>query len=135
MRTEMTSNMDQGPARQEQGTDLARGAAVYRPLADIIQTGDNVVVRMEMPGVGPDDVEISLERRVLTIRGRGRTTRPEGYRLVHAEYGEGDYERAFTLSQDIDEAKVAAEMKDGVLTLILPRAEAAKPKRIEVRRA
>jgi HSP20 family protein len=135
MTNEMTRSMEQAAARAEQGAESARGAPVYRPLVDIIESGESVVVRMEMPGVGPDDVEISLERRVLTVRGRGRMTRPEGYRLVHAEYGEGDYERAFTLSQDIDEAKIAAEMKDGVLTLVLPRAEAATPKRIKVRSA
>ena len=61
--------------------------------------------------------------------------RPEGYRIVYAEYGEGDYERAFTLSQDIDEAKISAEIKNGVLSLRLPRAEATKPRRIEVKPA
>jgi HSP20 family molecular chaperone IbpA len=70
---------------------------------------------------------------VLTVRGRGRLTSPEGYRLVHAEYGEGDYERVFTLSQEIDEAAVQAEFAHGVLTLTLPRAEASKPRRIEVK--
>ena len=62
-----------------------------------------------MPGVGPEDVDL-LERQVLTVRGRGRVTRPDGYRLVYAEYGEGDYERGFTLSQDIDEARIEAGM-------------------------
>jgi HSP20 family molecular chaperone IbpA len=135
MANEMASSMEQGPAPQEQHGESARGATVYRALADIVETGYGVVVHMEMPGVGPDDVEISLERRVLTVRGRGRVTRPEGYRLAYAEYGEGDYERAFTLGQDVDEAKIAAEMKNGVLTLVLPRAETAKPKRIQVRSA
>ena len=135
MTNEMTSSMEQAPARQEQRAESARGATVYRPLADILETGDGVVVLLEMPGVSRDDVEVSLERRVLTVRGRGRMTRPEGYRLAYAEYSEGDYERAFTLSQDVDEAKITAEMKDGVLMLVLPRAEVATPKRIEVRSA
>jgi HSP20 family molecular chaperone IbpA len=135
MATEMTSSMDQAPARQEQSAQSERGATVYRPLADIVETKEGVAVRMEMPGVGADDIEISLERRVLTVRGRGRVTRPKGYRLIYAEYGEGDYERTFVLSQDIDEERIAAEMKDGVLNLVLPRSEAAKPKRIQVRSA
>jgi HSP20 family protein len=92
-----------------------------------------VVLALEMPGVGRDDVEIDLERRVLTIRGRARVTSPEGFRRVYAEYGEGDYERVFTLSEAIDESAIRAEMSNGVLTLTLPRAEAAKPKRIEVK--
>ena len=138
MSTEMTSTtgtMDQAPARQSQGGETARGATLYRPVADILEGPEGVVVQIEMAGVPSEEVEISLERRVLTVRGRARVTQPEGYRLVYAEYGEGDYERAFTLSQDIDESKIGAEMKHGVLTLRLPRAEAAKPRRIEVKAA
>ncbi len=85
-----------------------------------------------MPGVGPDDVELELERRVLTIRGRGRVTNPGGNRRVCAEYDEGDYERVFTVSDDLDAAKVKASMKNGLLTLELPRAKEVKPKQIKV---
>ena len=118
--------------RSAQQSETARGAPVFRPLADIREGKDGVTVQVEMPGVGPEDVEIELERRVLTIRGRGRLTTPEGYRRVYAEYDEGDYERAFTVSEDLDAAKVKASMKNGVLTLELPRAQAAKPKQIKV---
>ncbi|HUF55284.1 MAG TPA: Hsp20/alpha crystallin family protein [Thermohalobaculum sp.] len=120
-----------GQSAAEQG-ETARGAAVFRPLADIREHKDGVTVTVEMPGVGPDDVEIELERRVLTIRGRGRRTAPEGYRRVYAEYEEGDYERTFTVSEDLDAAKVKASMKSGVLTLELPRAKEAKPRQIKV---
>jgi HSP20 family molecular chaperone IbpA len=130
-----TQTIDQAPQQQEGGAQTARGATVYRPVADIVERQDGVVVQIEMPGVPSDDVEISVERRVLTVRGRGRVTAPEGYRLVYAEYGEGDYERSFSLSGDIDEGNIAAEMKNGVLTLTLPRAEAAKPRKIEVKAA
>ncbi len=137
MSNQMTSSetMDQAPQLQQQGAETTRGATLYRPMADIFEGENGVVVQIEMPGVRSDDVEISVERRVLTVRGRGKLTAPEGFRLVHAEYGEGDYERAFTLSQDIDEGRIAAEMKNGVLTLTLPRAEAAKPRKIEVKAA
>lgn len=135
MSNEMTKTMEQAPAQQEQGPETARGATLYRPVADIVERQDGVVVEIEMPGVASGDVEISVERRVLTVRGRGRVTAPEGFRCVYAEYGEGDYERSFTLSQDIDEGKIAAEMRNGVLTLTLPRAEAAKPRKIQVKAA
>jgi HSP20 family molecular chaperone IbpA len=79
--------------------ESTRDVPVYRSPTDIHDTGKAVVLTLEMPGVGRDDVDIDLERRVLSIRGRGRVTSPEGYRLVHAEYGEGDYERVFTLSE------------------------------------
>jgi HSP20 family molecular chaperone IbpA len=113
--------------------ESTRDVPVYRSPTDIHDTGKAVVLTLEMPGVGRDDVDIDLERRVLSIRGRGRVTSPEGYRLVHAEYGEGDYERVFTLSEEIDEAAIQAEVENGVLTLTLPRAEATKPRRIEVK--
>lgn len=128
MSTDMTQTATPGEAQES-----TRGVTVYRPLADIRDTGKGVVLTLEMPGVGHDGVEIGLERRVLTIRGRGRITAPEGYRPVYAEYGEGDYERVFTLSEEIDEGAIQAQMAHGVLTLTLPRAEAAKPKRIEVK--
>jgi HSP20 family protein len=129
----MSTEMSQTAPQAERAPKSTRGVAVYRPPVDIFDTGEGVKLMLEMPGVGRDDVEIDLERRVLTIRGRGRVTSPEGFRRVYAEYGEGDYERVFTLSEDIDEAAIRAEMSNGVLTLTLPRAEAAKPKRIEVK--
>ena len=133
--TGQAGTMDQAPRQQEGGGESARGATLYRPIADIVETQTGVVVQIEMPGVPSEDVEISVERRVLTVRGRARLTAPEGYRLAYAEYGEGDYERSFTLSQDIDEARIAAEMRNGVLTLTLPRAETAKPRKIDVKAA
>ena len=76
MSTEITQTTGQADEPQES----TRGVPVYRPLADIRDTGKDVVLTLEMPGVGREDVEIGLERRVLTIRGRGRVTSPEGYR-------------------------------------------------------
>lgn len=114
--------------------ESTRGTAVYRPLADIRDTGDgDMVLTLEMPGVNRENVEIDLERRVLTVRGRARAVAPEGFRRIVSEYGEGDYERSFTLSEDIDEAAIGAEMTNGVLTLTLPRAKARQPRRIEVK--
>lgn len=130
--TDVTRPPTEAPAQTGQQGETTRGAPVFRPLADIRESGDGVVVSVEMPGIGPDDVEIELERHVLTIRGRGRVTSPEGYRLIYAEYDEGDYERVFNVSEELDESKIKASMSDGVLTLELPRAEAAKPKQIKV---
>ncbi|WP_116131226.1 Hsp20/alpha crystallin family protein [Tropicimonas sp. IMCC34043] len=108
---------------------------VYRPLTDIVETDDGVSLMLEMPGVGADDLDISLERRVLTIRGTVRIFRPENVELAHLEYGEGDYERAFTLSEDLDPERIEAELRNGVLTLSLPRAEQKLPKKIAVKTA
>jgi len=105
----------------------------FVPPADIYETADNLVVLCEMPGVGPDAVDITLERRVLTIRGRGGTHEPAGYQRVYNEYTQGDYERVFTLSEDIDRDRIEAAHKDGVLNLVLPKAAPAKARRIQLK--
>jgi HSP20 family molecular chaperone IbpA len=114
--------------------DRAR-VPVYRPLTDIIETEDGVSLMLEMPGVGADDVKISLERRVLTIQGTARIFRPDNADPAHLEYGEGDYERAFSLSEDFDPDRIEAELRNGVLTVSLPRAEEKLPKKIAVKTA
>lgn len=132
MTTELPSTTTQTPAA---APEAARNAPVWRPLADIQRTRDGLVLMLEMPGVAAEDVDITLERRVLTVRGRGRQPEPEGLRAVHREYAPGDYERAFTLSEDVDESGIEASMKDGVLTLKLPRAAEARPRTIRVNAA
>jgi HSP20 family molecular chaperone IbpA len=106
---------------------------VFMPPADIYETKDSIVVLAEMPGVSSDGVDISLERRVLTIRGRGATNEHAGYQRVYNEYSGGDYERVFTLSENIDRDRIEATLKDGVLQLVLPKAEAAKARKIELK--
>ena len=110
-------------------------ARVFRPLTDIVETADAVHLTLEMPGVAPDGVEIDLDKRVLSVRGRASRPSSDQYELVHAEYALGDFERAFSLSEDFDPDRIEARMRNGVLSLVLPRAEAAKPKRIEVKAA
>lgn len=115
--------------------DIARSNRVYRPLTDIVEQGDHVTLMLEMPGVAPEDVDITLESRVLTVRGEVAQDGPEKLQLAYREYDEGDYERAFTVSEDFDPDKIAAEMQNGILSVRLPRSEAAKPKKIAVKSA
>jgi HSP20 family protein len=124
----------------EQGTPQAAGAderQPYRPTfippADIYETGDALVVDCELPGVAPDAVDLTLERRVLTIRARSAEHEHAGYQRVYTEYQPGDYERVFTLSEDIDRDRIEATVKDGVLHLVLPKAAAAKTRKIELK--
>ena len=106
---------------------------VFMPSTDIYETKDSIVVLAEMAGVSPEGVDISLERRVLTIRGRSTANEHAGYQRVYNEYSDGDYERVFTLSENIDRDRIEATLKDGVLQLVLPKAEAAKARRIELK--
>jgi HSP20 family protein len=106
---------------------------VFLPPADIYETNDAIVVTAEMPGVGPDGIDITLERRVLTIRGRSGASEHSGYQRVYNEYADGDYERVFTLSESIDRDKIEATLRDGVLHLVLPKAEPARVRKIELK--
>jgi HSP20 family protein len=106
---------------------------VFLPPADIYETTNHIVVMAEMPGVPPDGVDITLERRVLTIRGRSAPSEHSGYQRVYNEYADGDYERVFTLSDNIDRDRIEAALRDGVLHLTLPKAEAARARRIELK--
>jgi|TARA_Y100001933_G_scaffold106517_1_gene106769 HSP20 family molecular chaperone IbpA len=129
MSNEMTQTTDKTPAETPETTT---GGRIFRPLTDIVETDEGVTLMLEMPGVGADDVEVTLERRVLTIRGKVRATSPEKLQLAYAEYGEGDFERSFTLSDDFDPDKIGASVSNGVLTVTLPRAAEAQPKKIAV---
>jgi HSP20 family molecular chaperone IbpA len=84
---------------------------VFLPPADIYETRDHIVVLAEMPGVAPDVVDITLGRRVLTIRGRSAANDHGGYQRVYNEYTDGDYERVFTLSENIDRDRIEAKLK------------------------
>ncbi len=130
-------NMNKDIATTEQSRadvpDISRNSRVYRPLTDIVEQGDHVILMLEMPGVAPQDVDITLESRVLTIRGAISQDGPDKLQLAYREYDEGDYERAFTVSEDFDPDKIEAEMQNGVLSVRLPRSEAAKPKKISVK--
>jgi len=104
----------------------------YMPTADIFETEDALTVVLEMPGVSKDHVDVSVESGVLTIEGRIDFQKYEGLQPVYGEYNVGPYRRSFRISSQIDQNKITAEMRDGVITLTLPKAEAAKPRRIAV---
>ncbi len=120
--------------RYETG-EATRSKPVIIPRADIYETEENVVVLADMPGVGPDEVDVSIEGRVLTIRGHVPEHVHKGSRLVHAEYGDADYQRVFTLSEEIDRDRISARQRNGLLILELPKAGQAKARKIEVQTA
>ncbi|KAA8606613.1 heat-shock protein Hsp20 [Salipiger aestuarii] len=129
MTNDVTHTADKTPAETPETTT---GRRIYGPLTDIVETADGVTLMLEMPGVAAEDVDITLENRALTIRGKVHAAQPEKLQLAYAEYGEGDFERAFTMSDDFHPDKIGAQVSNGVLTLTLPRAAEAKPKKITV---
>ena len=104
----------------------------FMPIADIFEDANALTVVLEMPGVDKSKVDINVEGGVLNIDGRLDFSKYEGMQPVYTEYNIGHYRRSFTLSNKIDQGRISAEMKDGVLTLVLPKAEEAKPRRISV---
>ena len=115
--------------------DANRRAMAFTPAVDIFERNETTVITADMPGVAPGDVDVTLERQVLTLRGKVKPYAPEGYRALSSEYRVGDYVRIFTLSDEIDQAKINAEFKNGVLRLELPRSAETKPKKISVKAA
>ena len=122
-------------AQDIDGAERTRTRRVYIPRVDIYETGDAIVLLADMPGVSDEDVDITLEKNVLSITGYVQATEREGYGLAYSEYSEGDYERTFALSDAVDRARIEATMKDGVLKLTLPKAEEVKTRKIAVRSA
>ena len=104
----------------------------YVPYADIYETDDALSVVMEMPGVEKKDLNVALENDVLRVDGRIDFSKYEGMEPVYTEYNVGHYTRSFTLSNKIDQERISAQLDDGVLTLTLPKAKEAQPRRISI---
>ncbi len=123
--------------KKEAGTpekgELTRARKIYTPSVDIIERKDDILVVADMPGVDDTSVDITLEKNVLTLYGRVDADIPEKHRLSVSEYGIGDYQRVFTLTDEVDREKIQATVKNGVLTIILPKAEVMKTRKISVK--
>lgn len=132
MSTDITPATEKTPTH---APETAGGGRIYRPLTDIFETDQCVSMMVEMPVVAAAAVEITFENRVLTIRGKDEPMRPENLEFAYAEYGEADFERAFTLWEDFDPDRIDAEMRGGLVTLTLRRAPEAQPERIALKGA
>ena len=111
--------------------ESTRGSVEFIPQVDIYEDKGGITVLADMPGVDKEGVSIDLKEDQLTINGKVLFPE-EKETFLHREYESGNYFRQFTLSDMIDREKIAARMADGVLTLILPKAQKAVPKKIEV---
>src|SRR5262245_3398534 len=105
----------------------------WAPSVDIYEHGGNLVLKAELPGVDAKDVDVRVENNVLTLRGERKLdneVKQENYHRVERSYG--SFSRSFTLPNVVDTDKIKAEFKDGVLQLVLPKKEEAKPKQIAI---
>ena len=101
------------------------------PPVDIFENGESLTVIVDLPGVQKKDVDIKVDQDILTIKGKVRYTQPKD--IVREEFRLLDFFRQFQLSEEMDRGKISAESKNGVLTIILPKAEKAKPQQIKVK--
>jgi HSP20 family protein len=110
-----------------------RLAANGAPKTNLYDNGEEFLVVAEVPGMSKDDINIRIQGNYLELSGSRKADSPEGYRMHRAERPAASFTRSFTIPSDVDGERVQASLKDGLLTLTLPKAEAAKPKQIEIR--
>jgi HSP20 family molecular chaperone IbpA len=114
------------------GQEQTRPGRYYVPDVNIYEFDDSLKLWADMPGVKEKDVDVTLKDGMLTLVGKVSTDLYSGLRPLYTEYNIGNYYREFILNEDVDESKIRATMRNGVLELTLPKKEHAKPRRIEV---
>jgi HSP20 family protein len=127
------ANITSSPAkdRAEARPEATRGGVFFTPRVDIVETDAELILYAEVPGVRPDDVDLRYEKGELLLHARVKPSQARRTPLLQ-EYEEGDFFRAFTISESIDASRIAAECKNGVLTVHLPKVEAVRPRQIAV---
>ncbi len=117
--------------RENRNAVQRRAEQFVTPVASVVEDGDAYLLKVEMPGVNKEGLEISVENNELTITGRRDLTQIEGT-LIHRESRTEDFRRVFELDPSIDTSKISARIDQGFLTLTLPKAEQVKPRKIAV---
>lgn len=108
---------------------------IFTPPADILEKKDSVVMLLDIPGADPESVDVTLDKRTLTIRAQLRSSAPQGYAPAYIEFRDGAYERQFVFSEQMNSDGIDATLKDGVLQLTIPKAADTGAKKISVKAA
>ena len=130
-REEMNRSFNRWFGREEQGE---RAAARWAPALDVAESGDAYHIDVEVPGLRPEDIDVTVDQGMLTVQGERRSeeeTRERQYHRIERRYGA--FRRSITLPSHVDAERVEASYDNGVLRLTVPKMEAAQPKRITVR--
>jgi HSP20 family protein len=137
MESDARRNQDEVPVREKQAVTRDPGThegPYFEPPVDIYETPDAITLSADLPGVKVDAIQTDLRNNLLTITARVEPV-DSRWKPLHREYAIGNYVREFRIGQQIDQSKISAQFKDGVLTLILPKADSAKPRRIQIQTA
>jgi HSP20 family protein len=111
--------------------EVTRGVAPALPF-DAVRRGDNVIVTVDLPGVAPDAIDLTVERNVLTLRAERYPDRREDDEVLASERRVGTFTRQLFLGENLDTSTISADHRDGVLTITIPVAETAKPRKVSV---
>ena len=131
---EMNQMFDRVFGRRGSSAEAAGGRATWAPAVDISERKDAYVVTVEVPGVKPEDLDVTLEDGLLTIQGERRMEEETSERQYHrVERRYGGFRRSITLPSQVRSDSIEADYSDGVLQVVVPKAEEAKPKKITVR--
>ena len=139
-KNETKKQQDAVPTTQQTNGSAQAGrqrnqSAALMPAVDVFENKDGITLVADMPGVSKDKLELQVEADTLTIEGEVSLDLPEGMEANYADVGLSRYRRVFTLSKELDAEKVSADLKNGVLTLRIPKAAHAQPRRIAVQAA
>lgn len=138
LRTQQNEQLEQTGKQELQtteGAERTHSGRVYTPAVDIYETSEAIVLVADMPGVDESSVDVTLEKNVLTIYGRVQPWQFESHSLRYAEYGIGDYQRSFTISNQIDWEHIEGSVSNGVLRLTLPKTGPAQTRKITIKGA
>jgi HSP20 family protein len=134
LQTRLSALFGRAPVRKNGSKDEALAVAEWAPVVDIVEDENEYLIKAELPEVKKEEVKVTVQDDVLTISGERMFEKEEKGRKYHRmERAYGSFARSFTLPEDADGEKVAAEFKDSVLKVHLPKSEQAKPKSIEVK--
>ena len=128
----MSNDLTNKEQREVASTERTRDGAAFTPRIDVFETDEELLLCADLPGVATDGLNIRYEDKELTIEGRV-APRHSDVEHLYSEYGVGDFYRTFTIGELIDVEKITAELKHGAVTVHLPKADRAKPRRIEVK--
>lgn len=117
---------------RSQGTGIGWAAAETYPRTNLCDTGDNLEIVAELPGVAKEDLNVKIQGNYLEISGTRKSNIPGGYKVHRIERETAAFSRSFTLPYEVDANSVTATLKDGLLKMTLPKSEAAKPKQISI---
>ena len=132
MSNDLSSNRDVPSTDDTRGTNRPVERYVFTPPIDIFEADEGLILRADLPGVSLETLELQVQDNRLSLFGRVAPPVPEDATLIHQEYEVGDFLRSFILSDHVDHERITAKLNNGVLEVVLPKAQQAEPRRIQV---